>query len=101
MQEGPESRTQFIATADPSGVVTYSMFDMSYEGSYMPVPGDEDYEEDEGNDALELEKAIETIKGWNFTEGTEWARDIMLQLISGTLPYESLPGMGGTRISQG
>ncbi|SPJ79393.1 uncharacterized protein FTOL_07784 [Fusarium torulosum] len=100
MQEGPESRIQFIATADLSGVIAYSMFDMSYEGSYMPAPGDDDYEEDEEKDALELEKAIETIKKWNFTEDTEWARDIMLQLVSGRLQYESLPGMGGTRISQ-
>jgi hypothetical protein len=100
MREGPESTISLIADADLAGVIAYSMFDMSYEGSHMPAPGDDDYEEDEEKDALEMEKAIETIKKWNFTEGTEWARDIMVQLVSGRLKYESLSGMEATRISQ-
>ncbi|CAJ0553224.1 Ff.00g117360.m01.CDS01 [Fusarium sp. VM40] len=101
MQEGPESIIRIIATADLSGVVGYSLFDMSYEGSYMPAPGDDDYVEDEEKDALELEKAIDTMKKWNFIESTEWARDIMLQLVSGKLLYDSLPSKGGMEVSQG
>jgi hypothetical protein len=50
MQEDRESRIRPIATADLSAVIGYSMFDMSYEGSYMPIPGDDDYEEDEEMD---------------------------------------------------
>lgn len=101
MQEGPESIIRIIAAADLSGVIGYSMFDMSYEGSYMPAPGDDDYVEDEEKDALELEKAIDTMKKWNFIESTEWARDIMLQLVSGKLSYDSLPSKGGMEVSQG
>jgi hypothetical protein len=100
MQEKPGSRIYFIATADLLGVITYSMFDASYEGIYMPKPGDDDYVVDEEKDALELENAFKTIRGWNFTQDTEWARATMLQLISGTLQYESLPGMRGARTSQ-
>ncbi|KAI6772958.1 hypothetical protein HG530_003916 [Fusarium avenaceum] len=100
MREKPGGKIYFMATADLLGVITYSMFDMSYEGSYMLKPGDDDYVVDEEKDALEMENAIKTIKAWNFSEDTEWARDIMLQLVSGTLPYESLPGMRGSRMSQ-
>ncbi|KAM0224760.1 hypothetical protein ACHAQD_001554 [Fusarium lateritium] len=100
MREKPGSTICLIATADLLGVITHSMFDTSYEGSYMPAPGDDDYEVDEEKDALELEKAIKTIREWIFTEETEWARDIIVQLVSGKLPYESLPGMGETEVSQ-
>ncbi|KAM0443265.1 hypothetical protein ACHAQK_003628 [Fusarium lateritium] len=94
MQEGPGSIIRIIAAADLSSVIGYSMFDTSYEGSYMPIPGDDDYEEDEEKDALELEEAIKTVKKWEFIESTEWARDIVLQLISGKLLYEFLPSKG-------
>ncbi|KAM0467925.1 hypothetical protein ACHAP7_011432 [Fusarium lateritium] len=100
MRDKPDGRIGPIAITDLSSVIGYSMFDMSYEGSYTPAPGDDDYEVDEEKDALELEKAIKTIKEWNLTEETEWARDIIVQLVSGKFPYESLPGMGETEVSQ-
>ncbi|KAF5551291.1 hypothetical protein FMEXI_3409 [Fusarium mexicanum] len=75
-----------MANADLSGIIAYSLFDMSYEGDYMPTPEDLEHldaaekERMAEKDALEMENALSSIKQWQFTEETEWARDIMLQL---------------------
>lgn len=88
-----------MAISDLSGVIAYSMFDMSYEGSYMPTPEDEfdavgnriDREAQAEKDALEMENALKSIQNWHFTQETEWARDMMLGLVSRRLRYELLP----------
>lgn len=70
----------------------HSIFDTSYEGDYMPLPEDEDLtlsDEEKARwaerDAMELEAAIKSINQWHFAEGTEWAKDMMIELVSGKL----------------
>ncbi|UZP46398.1 hypothetical protein NXS19_014210 [Fusarium pseudograminearum] len=86
------SMARVIAVSDLTAVVVHSMFDMSYEGDYMPLPEDEDLDlSDEEKvrwaekDAMELEAAIKSINQWHFAEGTEWARDMIIELVSGKL----------------
>ncbi|KAF5601785.1 hypothetical protein FPANT_1649 [Fusarium pseudoanthophilum] len=90
-----------MGNADLSGIVAYSMFDMSYEGDYMPTPEDLEHldaaekERMAEKDALEMENALSSIKQWQFTEETEWARDMMLHAFSQrTTPRISTPGIG-------
>lgn len=93
-----------LAIGDLSNVVAYSMFDMDYEGSYMPCPEDDFDEfgqiqqEDKENmeaisqkDALEMQNALKTIKCWKLTKENEWAREMMMDLVSGKREYERLP----------
>jgi hypothetical protein len=93
-KEEVDNMARKIALADLAAVVCYSMFDTSYEGSYMLAPGDEGYDEDIAataeKDALEMREALQSIQEWAFTEETEWARDKMLQLVSGKLDYYDL-----------
>ncbi|CCT75793.1 uncharacterized protein FFB20_00885 [Fusarium fujikuroi] len=97
MQEHAGSTVRLMANADLASVIGYSMFDMSYEGDYMPTPEDLEHldaaekERMAEKDALEMENALSSIKQWQFTEETEWARDMMLQLVSGKLSYDDLP----------
>ncbi|KAF5693588.1 hypothetical protein FDENT_1820 [Fusarium denticulatum] len=97
MRAETETMVRAMANADLSGVIAYSMFDMSYEGDYMPTPEDLEHldaaekERMAEKDALEMENALRSIKQWQFTEETEWARDMMLQLVSGKLSYDDLP----------
>ncbi|KAF5242910.1 hypothetical protein FAUST_3077 [Fusarium austroamericanum] len=74
-----------ITVSDLTAVVVHSMFDSSYEGDYMPLPEDEDLDlSDEEKarwakkDAMELEAAIKSINQWYFSEGTEWAKDMII-----------------------
>ncbi|RBA18134.1 hypothetical protein FPRO05_11150 [Fusarium proliferatum] len=97
MQEHAGSTVRLMANADLASVIGYSMFDMSYEGDYMPTPEDLEHldaaekERMAEKDALEMRNALSSIKQWQFTEETEWARDMMLQLVSGKLSYDDLP----------
>ncbi|PNP84046.1 hypothetical protein FNYG_02734 [Fusarium nygamai] len=97
MQEEAGSTVRLMANADLASVIGYSMFDMSYEGNYMPTPEDLEHldaaekEKMAEKDALEMENALSSIKQWQFTEETEWARDMMLRLVSGELSYDDLP----------
>ncbi|KAF4445764.1 hypothetical protein F53441_10513 [Fusarium austroafricanum] len=107
MQEEAGSMARVTAIADLSGVLVYSMFDMSYEGSYMLTPEDEDLL-DEGErermaekDALEMENALSSIQKWEFTEQNEWARDVILKLVSGKLMYADLPVKGKEEVLNG
>lgn len=84
-----------MAIADLSGVISYSMFDMSYEGSYLKAP--EDYVEDEAvefqdsdeddvalaeKEALEMKHALAKIGGWHFRKDEDWKRDTLMKLVS-------------------
>ncbi|KAF5560219.1 hypothetical protein FNAPI_4387 [Fusarium napiforme] len=86
MRENAGSTVRSIAKADLASVIGYSMFDMSYEGDYMPTPEDLEHldaaekKKMAEKDALEMENALSSIKQWKFTEETEWARGMMLQL---------------------
>ncbi|CVL03827.1 uncharacterized protein FMAN_14975 [Fusarium mangiferae] len=97
MQEHAGTTVRLMANADLASVIGYSMFDMTYEGDYMPTPEDLEHldaaekERMAEKDALEMENALSSIKQWQFTEETEWARDMMLELVSGKLSYDDLP----------
>lgn len=96
MRPETEIMVRLMGNADLSGLIAYSMFDMSYEGDYMPTPADLEHlsaaekERMAEKDALEMENALSSVKRWQFTGETEWARDIMLQLVSGKLSYNDL-----------
>ncbi|KAF4826736.1 hypothetical protein CGCTS75_v008741 [Colletotrichum tropicale] len=103
MQESTISRVRIITNADLSGVIACSMFDMTYEGSYMRTPEDDpdddhdevvpfrDDKEWEEKDALEIRNALCKIRGWHFKRKDEWLRDMLIELVSGNLRYETLP----------
>ncbi|GKT92624.1 hypothetical protein CT0861_01997 [Colletotrichum tofieldiae] len=104
VQESRGSRVRDMAIADLAGVIAYSMFDMSYEGSYMTTPEDhaddeavdfQKHDEDDAalaeKDALEMKDALNTIRGWCFRKNEDWNRDTLIQLVSGKLRYEELP----------
>ncbi|KAG4262885.1 hypothetical protein FPRO03_10248 [Fusarium proliferatum] len=86
MQEHAGTTVRLMANADLASVIGYSMFDMTYEGDYMPTPEDLEHldaakkERMAEKDALEMENALSSIKQWQFTEETEWARDMMLDM---------------------
>ncbi|KAF5690418.1 hypothetical protein FCIRC_871 [Fusarium circinatum] len=88
MKEHAGSTVRLMANADLASVIGYSMFDMSYEGDYMPTPEDLEHldaaekERMAKKDALEMENALSSIMRWRFTGETEWARDMMLQIES-------------------
>ncbi|KAF9765364.1 hypothetical protein IL306_002377 [Fusarium sp. DS 682] len=67
MQEELGTMARLMATADLTSVIAYSMFDMSYQGNYMPAPGDDEASEEDdeatnAKDALEMENALAEIK---------------------------------------
>ncbi|KAK2011721.1 hypothetical protein LZ32DRAFT_606177 [Colletotrichum eremochloae] len=95
-----------MAIADLTNVIAYSMFDMSYEGSYLELPEDHmddetfGFQNDKGNVALsskeasEMEAAVNEIRGWKFGKDEDWHRDTLIQLITGKQRYEELPNKG-------
>jgi hypothetical protein len=91
------SRVRMIAITDLSSVIAYSMFDISYEGDYLVLPEDkidvDDKERKRDNEklTLETENALTSIRGWRFQNSDEWAREMLIRLVSRTLRYEDLP----------
>jgi hypothetical protein len=70
-------------------VLTYSLFDMSYEGDYMEFPPDDQPETEE--EALERGMAIDEINRWNWRDNELWIRDALTAIISGKAKYGDLP----------
>ena len=80
------------------------MLDTSYERSYLALPEDWD---DEGaadtqyqnkdtatwtdKEILEMNHALERIRGWDFRSAEEWVRDTLIPLVSEDLHYDHLP----------
>ncbi|KAF0321228.1 hypothetical protein GQ607_011633 [Colletotrichum asianum] len=79
------------------------MFDMIHEGSYMRTPEDDpddDHDEVvpfpddkawEEKDVLEMRDALCKIRGLHFKRKDVWLRDMLIELVSGNLRYETLP----------
>lgn len=75
------------------GIITYRYFDMSYEGDYMKILS-EDVPRTE-KEVMEMENALQTIKGWRFRDDEVWMRDALVQILKGNASYDDLPW--GTR----
>lgn len=72
-----------------AGVIGYSFFDMSYEGSYMEIlPNDQPLSDQE---VLEIDNAIAEMKKWAMRKNEEWIREILIQIMAGKKSYDDLP----------
>ncbi|KAF6809916.1 hypothetical protein CSOJ01_06625, partial [Colletotrichum sojae] len=97
------SRVRLIAEGDLANIIAYSMFDLSYEGNYMDDEAVGIWEDDEDEAvlakraekakkaALEMEDALNNIRGWHFRTNEKWTRDTLIQLVFGKIDYEKLP----------
>ncbi|KAF6826208.1 hypothetical protein CMUS01_09544 [Colletotrichum musicola] len=102
-RESRQSRVRLIAEGDLANIIAYSMLDMSYEVDYMDdeAVGIWEGTEDEAvlakraekakKAALEMEDALNDIRGWNFRTNEDWTRDTLIQLVSAKIDYEQLP----------
>lgn len=72
-----------------ANVVAYQLFDMSYEGAYMELPSDD--EPLSGKEVLEMERAVEQIRGWTWRSEEEWMGEALVQVVTGKVPYRDLP----------
>ncbi|KAG9228108.1 hypothetical protein BJ875DRAFT_390104, partial [Amylocarpus encephaloides] len=70
-------------------VLTYSLFDMSYDGDYVEFqPNDQPLTEKE---ILEKTKAVSEIRGWILIKDDEWIKDALVQIVSEEARYEDMP----------
>ena len=70
-------------------VITYNLFDMSYEGHYMEIPSNDQPLSDE--EILETENAVEEMNRWVMKNDQEWIRETLIQMITGKKRYYDLP----------
>lgn len=69
---------QFQLLDHISGIVTYSLFDMSYEGNYMEIlPNSVSLSDAE---VLEIEQAIATVQGWKLRQEDQWVKDTLVDI---------------------
>ncbi|KAI9656987.1 MAG: hypothetical protein M1829_000360 [Trizodia sp. TS-e1964] len=88
-KETRSSPSRALIIEDLSSVVTYSLFDMSYEGAYMDFPANDVPFSDE--EILEIENAVRAIESWHFRKDEEWIRKALILTITGKTRYEDLP----------
>ncbi|KAI0842808.1 hypothetical protein F5Y06DRAFT_291804 [Hypoxylon sp. FL0890] len=70
------------------GVIAYHYFDMSQEGDYLEIPPDDQpWSEKE---VLEMNNAVNSLKGWEMKEGEEWIRSDLIKAMTGAMSYDGL-----------
>lgn len=70
-----------------SGIVTYSLFDMSYEGDYMVhLPNSVPLSDAE---VLEIEQAVAAVQGWKLREEDQWVKDTLVDIFKGKKDYNA------------
>ncbi|KAK0753171.1 hypothetical protein B0T18DRAFT_8060 [Schizothecium vesticola] len=72
-----------------SGIVTYTPFDMSYEGDYMDIPPKSQPLSDA--EVLEIEQAVAVVQGWKMREGEQWITDTLVDIFRGKKYYSKFP----------
>lgn len=78
-------RLQFQLLDHISGIVTYSLFDMSYEGNYMEIlPNSVPMSDAE---VLEIEQAVATVQGWKLRQEDQWVKDTLVDIFRGKKDY--------------
>lgn len=76
---------QFQLVDHISGIVTYSLFDMSYEGDYMVhLPNSVPLSDAE---VREIEQAVATVQGWKLREEDQWVKDTLVDIFRGKKDY--------------
>lgn len=70
-------------------VITYSLFDMSYEGQYMELPPDDQPLSDK--EKIEIENAVWEMNRWVLRDDQEWIRGTLIQMVTGKKRYHDLP----------
>lgn len=70
-------------------ILTYSLFDMRYEGDYMEFKPDDEPETEA--EKLEREKAVDEIRQWSWRDEESWIGDLLVAIVAGKAKYEDLP----------
>ncbi|KAI9790625.1 MAG: hypothetical protein M1816_004958 [Peltula sp. TS41687] len=78
-----------IHISDLSKVLTYGLFDMSYEGDYMEFKADDEPETEA--ERLERERAVDEIRRWSWRDDESWIGDALKVIVVGKAKYEDLP----------
>jgi hypothetical protein len=84
---GSDLRHKLIS--DLSNVLTYGLFDMSYDGDYMEFKADDEPETEA--ERLERERAVKEIQRWSWRDDEFWIRDALMAIVAGKAKYEDLP----------
>ena len=84
---GSSLRQKLIS--DLSKVLTYGLFDMSYEGDYMEFKADDEPETEA--ERLERGRAVNEIQRWNWRDDEIWVGDALVAIVAGKAKYEDLP----------
>ena len=74
---------------DLSIILTYGLFDMSYEGDYMEFKPDDEPETEA--EQLEMERAVDEIRQWSWRDEESWIGDLLVAIVAGKAKYEDLP----------
>lgn len=72
-----------------STLIGYCLFDMSYEGSYMDIPGNDVPLSDQ--EKADMEVAAADIQAWKFREDEVWMQDFLIQAVRGEKRYQDMP----------
>ncbi|KAI1074773.1 hypothetical protein F5B20DRAFT_426050 [Whalleya microplaca] len=70
-------------------VIAYHYFDTSYEGDYYEIPPDDQPLSEK--EVLEMNNAVNNLKGWEMKEGEEWIRSELIKAMTGAMRYHDLP----------
>ena len=76
---------------DLTSIVAYCLSDMSYEGMYMDIPGNDVPLSDK--EKQDIEAAVADMQAWPFHDDETWMRDFMVQAVRGERNYDELPAL--------
>ncbi|EPE04397.1 hypothetical protein F503_01401 [Ophiostoma piceae UAMH 11346] len=82
-------RTKLLC--DLKGIVAYCLFDMSYEGMCMDIPGNDVPLSDK--EKQDIEVAVADIQAWPFREDEIWMQDFMIKAVRSERKYDELPAL--------
>ncbi|KAK2590065.1 hypothetical protein QQS21_012253 [Conoideocrella luteorostrata] len=87
-----ESRNMKIRNrmiADISGLIAYRFCDMTYDGDYETFPDDDEPLSEK--EIMEINNAVQSVKGWDVKSEDEWIKRELMSIIAGKSRYEDLP----------
>jgi hypothetical protein len=79
-------RADYIS--DIAGLIGYNLFDMSYEGDYLDIPGNE--VPLSSAELAEIDEAVRQIRSWRFRPSEQWMQDLLVRVVTMKADYEEI-----------
>ncbi len=71
-----------------AGLIGYNLFDMSYDGDYSDIPGND--VPLSSAELAEIDEAVRRIRSWRFRPSEQWMQELLVRVVTMKAKYEDI-----------